>query len=197
MAIACVKLLFNTSLLSPQESPLRSRPLLHPDIALWFAVQVAPQHEQKVSALLQYKGQEQFLPTSKSQRHWSDRTKLLQRPLFPGYLFCRATRSSFAAILNTPGVYRLVCFGGRPYPIPDFEIDALRQLAASGRDISDVSYLSIGQKVQVSAGPLAGLNGIITRLKNRDRLIVSIEIIMRSVSVEITSSDIVALSPVT
>jgi transcription antitermination factor NusG len=162
---------------------------------LWFAVQVAPQHEQKVALLLQYKGYEQFLPTRTSRRHWSDRIKILKAPLFPGYIFCRAARSSFGAILNTRGVHRIVCFGGRPCPIPEVEIKTLQKAVESGKDVIEVPYLSAGQRVKIAGGPLAGVIGIVTRQKNSSRLIVSIEIIMRSISVEIASSDLIALDP--
>ena len=78
----------------------------------WFAVRVLPQNEQSVGAQLERKGLEQFVPTIKSVRHWSDRVKILTMPLFAGYLFCRTKRSSFGCVLNTQGVFHIVSFGG-------------------------------------------------------------------------------------
>lgn len=106
-------------------------------------------------------------------------------------------RSTFGTVLNTPGVHRIVSFGGVAYPIPDAEIVALQQALSSGGEVSPVPYLAIGQKVQVAFGPLAGVTGIIARQKNRDRLVISVEIIMKSVSVDISSSDVIALDPAT
>lgn len=156
----------------------------------WFAVQVVPQHECKVSMRLRHKGHEEFLPTLPSRRQWSDRTKVAERPLFPGYVFCRVQRADFGMILRTPGVYRIVSFGGRAQPITDEEILYLQRAVHSGRDIVAVPFFSLGQKVQVTNGPLAGLTGVVARLKNRDRLIISVELLLRSVAIEIAGSEL-------
>src|ERR1700690_1835626 len=94
--------------------------------AMWLAVQVAPQHEQSVAAQLKRKGEEQFLPTVSTRRRWSDRNVTVDKPLFPGYVFCRTNKSSIRVILDTSGVYRIVSFGGRLCPIPDEEINSLQ-----------------------------------------------------------------------
>lgn len=159
--------------------------MVSPEAALWFAIQVMPQHECKVSTLLRFKGQEQFLPMVSTRRRWSDRVKVVDSPLFPGYVFCRTKRSCFGTVLSTPGVHRIVSFCGQPQPIADHEIDFLHQVLKSGRDVTPVPYLSLGQKVKVINGPLFGLSGIVNRLKNRDRLIISVDMLMRSVAVEV------------
>lgn len=156
-----------------------------PERALWFAVQVIPQHEQKVSVQLRQKGQEVFLPMLPVRRQWSDRTKLSEQPLFPGYVFCRIERSSFGLILGTQGVYRIISFGGKAYPLSDDEILCLRQVVNSGRSISTIPYFSVGQKVQVIGGPLSGITGIVARLKGQDRLVISVDLLMRSIAVDI------------
>ena len=164
--------------------------MLPPDRAFWFAVQVVPQHEHRVSTYLRDKGHEEFLPTVRTRRQWSDRSRLRERPLFPGYVFCRVQRSSFGSVLSTPGVYRIVSFGGHAYPISDEEMLSLRRVADSGRDISSVPYFSLGQKVCVAHGPLSGLDGIVVRIKNRHRLVISIDLLMRSVAVDIAMSEL-------
>jgi transcription antitermination factor NusG len=164
--------------------------VLTPDSALWFAVQVAPQHEHKVSIQLRHKGQEEFLPLLTVRRQWSDRSKTSERPLFPGYVFCRIQRSAFALVLGTLGVYRIVSFGGHAYPISDDEILCLRQIVQSRRNVSAIPYFTEGQKVQVTDGPLAGIMGAVARIKNRDRLVISVDILMRSVAVDISMSEI-------
>jgi transcription antitermination factor NusG len=157
---------------------------------LWLAVQVVPQNEQKVATLLGHFGLEQFLPTVRTRREWSDRVKVKERPLLPGYVFCQAGRSSVGVILKTPGVNRIVTFGGKLYPVSDDEITALRTIVQAGRDPLPVPYVAVGEAVVVTAGPLKGLKGLVTQIKNKRRLIVSIESIMRSIAVEFSFSEI-------
>ena len=173
--------------------------MLFPEIALWFAIQVIPQHEFKVASQLRYKGQEEFLPMVSSRRQWSDRSKVSERPLFPGYVFCRVKRSSFGVILDTPGVHRIVSFGGQAYPIADEEMNSLQQVLASGRDVAPVPYLALGQRVRVIDGPLSGMSGIVLRLKNRSRLIISVDMLMRSIAVDVALAELSACdsSPLT
>lgn len=157
---------------------------------LWFVVQVMPQHEQSVALQLDLKGQEYFLPTIKSTRQWSDRKKLLTVPLFPGYVFCKTKRSWFGAVLNTQGVFRIVSFGGKAHPIPDDEMISLRRVIDSGRYLCPVPYVSLGKHVQVVRGPLSGMTGIVTRIKKQNRLVISVDLIMKSVSVDIAASEL-------
>jgi transcription antitermination factor NusG len=153
----------------------------------WFAVQVLPRHEGRVASLLNYKGYQQFLPTYQSCRKWSDRNKTLELPLFPGYVFCRILQEvASGLVLTTPGVVRLVGFGGRPYPIADHEIDVIRRAVLSP-EVMPVPYLKIGRKVQICNGPLLGLTGILTHVKNRHRLVVSVDLIMNSISIDVES----------
>jgi transcription antitermination factor NusG len=168
----------------------RGATMLSPELASWFAVQVMPQHEYKVATQLRYKGQEEFLPSVASRRRWSDRSKIVDRPLFPGYVFCRLNRSSFGTVLSTPGVYRIVSFGGQPYPVSDDEMESLHQILDSGRDVKPVPYLTLGQKVQIVSGPLQGLTGVITRFKTQNRLVVSMDMLMRSIAIEVALSEI-------
>jgi transcription antitermination factor NusG len=156
----------------------------------WFTFQVVPRHERQVDAILGYKGCEHFLPTHQVRRKWSDRTKLVHLPLFPGYIFCRSRSSLMDVARSTPGVIRVVSFGGKPHPVPSEEIDALRRVVQAQRDVCSVRYLNAGRKVRVIAGPLAGLTGIIAQIRRRHRLIVSIDLIMKSASVEIDESEV-------
>jgi transcription antitermination factor NusG len=159
--------------------------LLSAESNAWFVVQVAPQHEHKVATVLSYKGQEHFLPTVTLERRWSDRIKHIQVPLFPGYVFCKTRRSDVGAVLHTPGVRRVICFGGRPQSVPNDEIEALQRVSLCGRAITPTPYPIVGQKVRIASGPLMGVSGLVVRMKNQHRLIVSVELIMRSVFVEV------------
>lgn len=156
----------------------------------WFAIQVAPRHENRVASLLNYKGYQHFFPTYQSCRKWCDRNKTLELPLFPGYVFCRIFHGTASGlVLTTPGVIRVVGFGGKPCPIPDSEIDAIQRLALSP-DVMPAPYLKIGHKVQIMKGPLLGITGILTQVKNAHRLVVSVNLIMNSVSVNVDSVDV-------
>jgi transcription antitermination factor NusG len=168
--------------------------MLSPDLPLWYAVQVMPHHEFKIADGLRIKGHEQFLPVISPQQARSSRQTHVQQALFSGYVFCRLQRTGFGSVLGMPGVYRIVSFGGKAHPIPDGEITALRQIADSGREISAIPFLSVGIQVEVTDGPLSGLRGIITRVKSRNRLIVSVQMLVRSVAVDVALSEVVPCS---
>src|SRR5262245_40944385 len=100
----------------------------------WFAVQVMPQSERRVASILEYKGYQQFAPTYVVRKRWSDRIKVQEKPLFPGYVFVRTPGTTAAGLLcSTPGVMRLLSFGGRPSALPDAEIEAIRTLTLLGQ----------------------------------------------------------------
>lgn len=157
----------------------------------WFALQVVPQHERTVSSLLQYKGYELFSPTYPDRSQWADRKKIVQRPLFPGYVFCRQNESAVGLIRTTPGVIRIVCFGGQPAFVPDSEIEAIsRALGSELRVTPYGSCLKVGQLVEVIAGPLRGISGRLVTIRRNARLILSIELTMQAISVEIDPCDV-------
>ena len=155
---------------------------------LWYALQVRPRSEWMVAANLCNKGYELFLPTYKCKRRWSDRTKILELPLFPGYLFCQFDVQTRLPILMTLGVSSIVGAGKSPQPVDETEIDAIRTVVHSGLMYEPYAYLPVGQLVRVEHGSLCGLTGVVTNRKNDFRLIISITLLMRSVSVEIDRS---------
>jgi transcription antitermination factor NusG len=164
--------------------------MLFSDTGPWFALQVVPRHEKSVDKILEYRGYTHFLPTYRVRRRWSDRVSVVEEPLFPGYVFCRSQSNLMETIRGSPGIIRIVTFGGRPHPVPDEEIEALQQIVRGKREYSAFRYLNVGQKVRVISGPLTGVSGTITQFKNRDRLVISLEVIMKSVSVEIDQSEV-------
>lgn len=162
------------------------------EVESWLAVQVAPHHEKKVATILEYKGFQQFFPTHQSKRQWSDRIKILSLPLFPGYVFCRSRRSGVPAILATPGVNRIVGFGGKPCPVADEDIATLQTTVSHGVDPRPFPYLNFGQRVRIiQQGSLFGIVGILTKAKNSTRLVVSVDMIAESISIEIDHRDVV------
>jgi transcription antitermination factor NusG len=153
----------------------------------WFALQVRVRHEVAVSDHLKGKGYEWFLPLYKSRRRWSDRVKEIEAPLFPGYLFCRFDPHDRLPILKTPGVAQIVGYNHIPIPVDEHEIMAIRRLVASGVPNFPCAYLEVGSKVRIDTGALRGLEGILTDVKGKRRLVLSISLLQRSVAVEIDS----------
>jgi transcription antitermination factor NusG len=155
----------------------------------WFALKVRPRFERCVVEHLRYGGYDPFLPTYVVKSQWADRrVKLVEWPLFPGYLFCQFDLKSRVPILSVPGVNYIVGIGKAPEPIAEQEIESLRKVVGSGLYYERHPYLATGQLVRVEQGSLAGAVGRVILQKNAARLIVSIDILMRSVSTEIDRS---------
>jgi transcription antitermination factor NusG len=161
----------------------------------WYALQVRPRYEKVIASTLLGKGYEGFLPLYVHRSRWSDRIKEVHLPLFPGYLFCRFDINRRLPILVTPGVIHVVGIGQTPYPVAEDEISALKAIVLSGLQAEPRSYLNIGERVRIEIGPLAGVEGILTSLKGSSRLIVSVSLLQRSVSVEISEAWVVPVVP--
>ena len=154
----------------------------------WYALQVKARFEKYVTTQLESKGYETFLPTYISKRKWSDRVKSLSLPLFPSYVFCRFNVHARLPIVITPGVMTILGAGKIPAPIDECELSAIRQITECQVRAEPCPYLAVGEVVRVESGPLEGLVGIVLRVKSSDRLVVSVSLLMRSVSVEINRS---------
>jgi len=161
----------------------------------WYALHVKPRFESLVEAQLNGKGYEVFLPTYESKRRWSDRIKTLECPLFPGYVFCRFDLNLRLPILVTPGVNSIIGVGKTPTPVDAEEISAIRNIVQSGIAALPCDYIREGETVRVESGPLEGLVGIVQRSRNSERLVVSLTLLMRSVSVEIDRSWVKRVTP--
>ena len=151
----------------------------------WYALHVRPRFESNVELQLAGKGYEVFLPTYACKRRWSDRVKTVVQPLFPGYAFCRFDIGARLPILVTPGVNAVIGVGKTPVPVDPEEIVAIRSIIESGFASFPCDYIRDGESVRVESGPLEGLVGIVQRTKGSERLVVSLTLLMRSVSVEI------------
>ena len=141
-----------------------------------------------VAEALTGKGYEAFLPLHTERRRWSDRVKTIEVPLFAGYVFCRFDVQRRLPILTTPGVLHVVSTGSTPQPIDDQEMASLQLLVASGLPVEPWPFSFVGQQVCIIGGPLAGTSGILQSVKSKDRLVVSISLLQRSVAVEIPQS---------
>jgi transcription antitermination factor NusG len=158
--------------------------------ARWYAVYTKHQHEKKAADLLTRKGVEVYLPFHHSVRQWQDRKKTLALPLFPGYVFLRSTLENKAEILSTPGLFFIVESAGHACSIPDHEIESLRTITSSQALIEAHPFLHSGDYVWIQRGPLAGVRGILTRVKNQNRVVLCVELLRKAVSVEIDVADV-------
>jgi transcription termination/antitermination protein NusG len=162
------------------------------DVARWYAAYTSANHEKRVAEQLRAQEVEQFLPLYSSARRWKDRRVTLQLPLFPGYVFVRMTLRDRMRVLRVPGVARLVGFSGHPAALADDEMDALKKLVVSGIRAEPYPYLTVGRRIRICEGPLAGREGIVVRRKGSVRVVLSIDLVQRSILVGI---DAVSLEP--
>ena len=153
----------------------------------WFAVYTRSRHELAVKRQLDHKGIEGFLPTYRRISQWKDRKKTIDMPLFPGYLFVKILPGHRSEVVKAFGVVSLVGDGCAPLPVPEEQILNIHRLLEAGLRYDPHPYLQVGHRIRIGNGPLAGIEGILSRKKNRSRLVVSVDLIERSVSVEIES----------
>jgi len=151
----------------------------------WFAVRVKSNYEKPVSAILRGKGFEEFVPTYRTKRYWSDRTKVVDVPLFPGYLFCRLDLNRRLPLLTTPGFLYLVGKGKTPESIDEREILAVQSIMRSGLPALPWPSIAVGQKIRLERGPLRGLDGIVAKIADQHRIYVNVTLLQRSVFVQI------------
>jgi len=156
----------------------------------WFAVYTLSCREKQVSRHMDIHAIEHFLPVTKSRRRWKNGcTVVIDEPLFPGYLFVRIDRTERTQVLAVPGVHSIVGTGKDPIPLPQFEIETLRR-SIDFLKIEPHPYLSVGERATILRGPLAGMTGIVTRKKNGLRFVLSLDLIMKSVAVEVDAADL-------
>jgi transcription antitermination factor NusG len=153
--------------------------------ARWYAAYTSANHEKRVALQLEQRSVEHFLPIYDSVRHWKDRRVKLHLPLFPGYVFVRLALRDRLQVLCVPGVARLVGFNGTPAALPDKDIAALRTSLACGVRAKPHPFLVVGRPVRVKRGPLAGMQGILVQRKGKYRVVISIDLIRRSIQVDI------------
>ena len=158
--------------------------------ASWLAVYTMARHERRVANDLFERQLNSFLPTYRAVHRWKDRRKELELALFPSYVFVQAEQHDRVRILQVPSVVNIVSFGGQPAVIPDKEIEAFRGGVEGQIGLQPHPYLKVGKRVRIHSGPMAGQQGILVRRKDHCRVVLSIDFIMRSVSVEVDAADI-------
>ncbi len=155
----------------------------------WYAAYTCVNREKKIATQMERHGIEHFLPTYESVRRWKDRRVRLAMPLFPGYVFVFLALCDRLAVLQIPGVVHLVSFNGHPAPLDGSQIERLRMVISQMR-VEPHPFLTVGRRVRVQLGPLAGAEGILRRRKSSCRVVLSLELIQRSVSVEVDIADV-------
>jgi transcription antitermination factor NusG len=156
----------------------------------WYAVYTKHQHEKSAADLLSRKGLEVLLPLYRTTRQWKDRAKIVSLPVFPCYLFLRTSLDRKLDVVKTPGVFWLVENGGHACSVPESDIDAIRKITASSAHAEPHPYLKCGTLVRVRSGALSGVQGILTRVKNRYRVVLSVDLLQKAVAVEVEASNV-------
>ncbi len=157
--------------------------------ARWYAAYTCANHEKRVAAELGVREVEHFLPLYSSVRRWKDRRVQLEMPLFPGYVFVRFALCDRLRVVQIPSVVRLVGFGGLPTALPDTEMEIMRSGFSDRLRAEPHPFLTVGRRVRITGGPFAGLEGILKRRKSNFRVVVSLELIQRSVAVDVAATD--------
>jgi len=156
----------------------------------WWALYTRHQHEKVVAEMLEVKGLEVFLPLYESIRRWKDRNKTLSLPLFPCYVFVRATPGRRLQVVSTPGVHMVLSHGEHLATVPEAEIEAIRRTLEGSLRVEPHPFLKVGERVRVTRGTLEGVEGILVRKKSLFRLILSVNMLAQSVAVEIDAADV-------
>lgn len=176
----------NDRFTGPANSP---EGLSHP----WYGIRTRSNHEYTAALALKGKGYEPYVPIYNiRKRTLNDVVVQRERPLFPGYVFCRFDAKKRLPILMTAGVVGVVGFGREPAPIPDDEIEAVKTVLRSGLVAEPCAYLHEGQRVRVTYGSLEGVEGILLKKKNQCRMVISVNMLQRSIAVEIEGERLVA-----
>ena len=151
----------------------------------WYALYTRPRHEKKAAELISEKDFEVYHPTIKKVRQWKDRKKKVEMPLFNSYIFANFEYNQRFEILKTHGIVKIINFSGEPAIVPDWQIDSLKRMLEFPETVRLEKYISPGEIVEIMAGPMRGLKGMVNLKKDSKRLVLSIDGIFQSISVEI------------
>ena len=160
---------------------------------LWYAGYTAARHEKRIAEHFLQRGVEHFLPLYETIHRWNNGRHRVQLPLFPGYIFVRIALKDRLRVLEVPGFVRLVGFNSLPCPLPTTDITKMQDALSNGVLAEPYPYLTAGTRVEIRNGPLQGMTGILLRRQNKYRVVISVDLIMRSVVVAVEAGDVVPL----
>jgi transcription antitermination factor NusG len=158
----------------------------------WYAAYTNAQHEKSVVRQLELRAIESYLPLYEKMSRWKDRQVKVQLPLFSGYVFVRMALEEKVRVLQVPGLVRLVGFSGQPTALPEEEMEALRRGLCGALHAEPCPYLQVGSRIRLKSGPLRGTEGVLLKKKNGYRFVISLELIQRSIAVEVDAVDVAA-----
>ena len=151
----------------------------------WYAIRVKSRHERVVATAVDQEGVEAFLPVYRCLHTWSDRSKSVTLPLFPGYVFCRLRAEDRFPLLTIRGVLHFAGFGKTPVPVDDAEVAAIQIAVRSELRIEPLAYVETGNRVRLESGPLGGLEGFLLDPGQPNLMVINLSLLRRSVAVEI------------
>ena len=161
---------------------------MHEHQAPWFALRVRYRSENLSSTFLRQVGLAVCSPTYTVERRWTDRTKQLDLPLFPGYIFCQMAPECCTTVLGTPGVVQIVGMGRTPIPVEPSEMEGVLRTVQYGLRAEPAELPKAGDRVLIEYGPFCGLEGVMLERKSRQRIILSVTLLQRAISVELDES---------
>jgi transcription antitermination factor NusG len=170
---------------------MRRNAAILPDHAMrWFAVYTTCRHEKRVARHLEQREIEHYLPLYRTEHKWKDGSKArLELPLFPGYVFVRIRGDARVSVLEAPGVVSIIGTASRPAPLPDFEVEALRDGLDPNR-AEPHPLITTGQRVRIKVGALSGIEGIVVRKKSGFRVVLTLDLLMQSIAIEVDGDDV-------
>jgi len=173
------------------ENALSGRTALE-ECSFWFAVQTRPRHEKKVDSELREKGIRSFLPLHRERRRWSDRYQWVELPMFSQYLFVNLlpTPESRLRVLQTAGIVQFVGATGAGTPIPTEQIESLHAIVSQRIPAAPHEFLRVGERVRIRGGALDGIEGILSGIRNDKSLVVSVDLIQKSVAIRIDGFEV-------
>jgi transcription antitermination factor NusG len=163
---------------------------------MWYAAYTSSRHEKRVEEHLRQREIGCFLPLYETVHRWNNGRHRVKLPLFPGYVFVHMAMRDKLRVLQVPGLAQIVSFNGAPAVLPEAEIETLRNALSAGVFAQPYRYLNVGSRVEICRGPLQGMRGILLRHQGQLRVVLSVEMIMRSVVVEVEAADVIALDRV-
>lgn len=159
----------------------------------WYAIHTRSRHEKVVRDQFGAKGITHLLPLHLKRSIWKDRVKMVEVPLFSGYIFGHFALQDRLQVLQTVGVVRLVGLTGAPEPVPEEQIEAIRAMIENRLPYDPHPYIKEGMMVRVTRGPLAGAEGVLVEKKKHFRFVINVDLIQKSVAVDIDSADVEAV----
>lgn len=156
----------------------------------WYAVHVRAKYERKAADALLSKGYECLLPSYRERRKWSDRTKVIELPLFPGYVFSRFDVEKRLPILKTPGVIAVAGIGRIPQPLDAHEIEQIQRVTAADAPAQPWPFFKIGERVRIISGPLMGVEGLLAQRRGETRVVLAVTLLEKAISVQVGSDEI-------